>query len=435
MSSFKSFRRVLEKAFVTSIGWLSLIAFVLLVAPTSRAGSPDPLPSLLERAKLISVSGVTHPERLVDKTISQDGDYWRTEITAAFNDPNGSVTWDLGQETDIRSAYLQGDNNDSHVLTISSDNKTYRPLWAAPVVSAPGMRDRSTHELNAKGRYIRLQVHGGDRAYALSEVRLSSSAQADLGSQLIAKKGTPVEDQLQDRIVWFGVAAGICILLARRGQKLVIVLGLVALPVAVGLWGMSLLLELWPVGAREISLLRATVAAIAGFAVLREALASRKLAAHAKVIIGALSVSAVIATLSFFNLLNPQFWDHRGNHKSVVHNFDMRVYYPVAKYFRELHFDGLYLASVAAYVDDVPGSNLDSLNNYEIRDLGTHRMVRVADVHEQINAIRNRCVTSGKRWAPVITWGACTTMGAMRPLYGSSSLVFCSISRTLTIRS
>jgi len=380
---------------------------------------------------------VTHPERLVDKTISQDGDYWRTEVTAAFNDPNGSVTWDLGQETDIRSAYLQGDNNDSHVLTISSDNKTFRPLWVAPVVSAPGMRDRSTHELNVKGRYVRLQVHGGDRAYALSEVRLSSSAQADLGSQLIAKKGTPVEEQLQDRIVWFGVAAGICILFARRGQKLVIVLGLVALPVAVGLWGMSLLLELWPVGAREISLLRATVAAIAGFAVLREALASRKLAAHAKVIIGALSVSAVIATLSFFNLLNPQFWDHRGNHKSVVHNFDMRVYYPVAKYFRELHFDGLYLASVAAYVDDVPGSNLDSLNNYEIRDLGTHRMVRVADVHEQINAIRNRFTP--ERWQSFVedmryfreTMGTGDYMGSMHDHGGNATPVWFLIARIL----
>ena len=437
MSSFKSFRRVLEKAILSRVGTLALFTFVLLCAVSSRASAPDPLPSLLEHAKLISVIGVTHPERLVDRTIAQDGDYWRTEVTAAFNDPNGSITWDLGQETDIRSAYLQGDNNDMHVLTISSDNKTYRPLWAAPVVSAPGMRDRSTHDLNGKGRYVRLQVHGGDRAYALSEVRLSSSAQADLGSQLTAKKGTPVEEQLQDRIVWFGVAACACILLARRGQKLFIVLGLVALPVAVGIWGLSLLMELWPLGAREISLLRATVAAIAGFAVLREALASRKLAAHAKVIIGALSVSAVIATLSFFNLLNPQFWDHKGNHKSVVHNFDMRVYYPVAKYFRELHFDGLYLASVAAYVDDVPGSNLDSLNNNEIRDLSTHRMVRVGDVHQQINNIRNRFTP--ERWQSFVedmryfreTMGPGDYMASMHDHGGNATPVWFLIARLL----
>ena len=373
---------------------------------------------------------VTHAERLIDRTISQDGDYWRTELTAAFNEPNGSVTWDLGQDTVIHSIYLQGDNNDSHVLTVSSDNKTYRPLWVAPVVSAPGMRDRATHEINEKGRYIRLQVHGGDRAYAVSELRLSSDAGADLGSQLTGKKGTPVENQLQDRIVWFGIAAGVCILFARRGQNGWLTLALAALPVAVGIWGLSLILELWPVGAREISLTRATVAAIAGFAILREALASRKYAANPRVTLGALSVT-------FLNLLNPQFWVHHGNHKSVVHNFDMRVYYPVAKYFRELHFDGLYLASVAAYVDDVPGSSLTSLDNNEIRDLATHRMVRVADVHDQVNAIRNRFTP--ERWQTFVedmryfrqTMGPGDYMGSMHDHGGNATPVWFLIARIL----
>jgi hypothetical protein len=395
------------------------------------------MPSILEQAKVISAAGVTHPERLVDRTIAQDGDYWRTEVTAAFYDPNGSVTWDLGQETVIRSIYLQGDNNDSYVLAVSNDNKTFRPLWIASPVGTPGMRGRFTHEVTEKGRYVRLQVRGGDRAYAVSELRLSSDPQADLGSLLTEKKGTPVEDQLQDRIIWFGVAAGVCLLFARRGQKIWLTSALVALPVAVGIWGLSLLVELWPLGAREISLLRATVAAIAGFAILREALPSRKFAAHIPVTLGALAVSAVIATLSFVNLLNPQFWDHHNNHKSVVHNFDMRVYYPVAKYFRELHFDGLYLASVAAYVDDVPGSNLDSLNGYEIRDLGTHRMVRVSEVHDQVNAIRHRFTS--ERWQSFVedmryfrqTMGTGDYMGSMHDHGGNATPVWFLIARIL----
>ncbi len=437
MSSFKSFCPVSKKTNGVRMGWLSLFVLVLLCALAARAGAPDPLPSLLEHARLVSVVGVTHAERLTDRTIAQDGDYWRTELTAAFSDPNGSITWDLGQEGALRSAYLQGDNNDNYVLTVSSDNKTYRPLWVAPVVSAPGMRDRSTHDLTEKGRYIRLQVHGGDRAYALSELRLSADAQADLGSQLTAKKGTPVEEQLQDRIIWFGIAAAICVFFARRGQNLYVTLALTALPLGVGIWGLSLILELWPIGAREISLLRATVAAIAGLAVLREALASRKYAANSQVILGALGVSAVIATLSFVNLLNPQFWDHRNNHKSVVHNFDMRVYYPVAKYFRELRFDGLYLASIAAYVDDVRGSTLDSLNNTEIRDLTTHRMVKVGDVHDQINGIRERF--SPERWQSFVedmryfreTMGPGDYMGSMHDHGGNATPVWFLIARLL----
>lgn len=437
MTSSNSFHSVHTKTNALSFSWLALFIIVLLGAHPSRAGVPDALPSLLERARIISVVGVTHPERLTDRTISQDGDYWRTELTAAFADPNGSVIWDLGQEVALRSGYLQGDNNDSYVLTVSSDAKSYRSLWVAPPAGSPGMRDRSTHNLSETGRYIRLQAHGGDRAYALSELRLSSDATADLGSQLIAKKGTPVEDQLQARIVWFGIAAAVCIAFARRSQKLAVILAWAALPTAVGIWGLSLVLELWPVGAREISLMRAMAAAIAGFAVLREALASRKYAAHSRIILGALSVSAVIATLSFFNFLNPQFWDHRENHKSLVHNFDMRVYYPVAKYFRELHFDGLYLASVAAYVDDVPGTTLDSLNGYEIRDLSTHRMVRVGDVHDEINGIRQRFTP--ERWQTFVedmryfreTMGVGDYMGSMHDHGGNATPVWFLIARLL----
>jgi hypothetical protein len=437
VSLSNSFRSIFQNVNALRISWLAIFILVLVGTLPSRAGAPEALPSLLERARLVSVAGVTHPERLIDRTISQDGDYWHTELTAAFNDPNGSVVWDLGQEVTLRSAYLQGDNNDNYFLTVSSDNKSYRPLWTAPVVGSPGMRDRSTHDLNEKGRYVRLQVHGGDRAYAMSELRLSSDATADLGSLLVATRGTAVEDQLQDRTVWFGIAAAICIAFARRGQKLVTILALAALPLCVGIWGLGLVLELWPVGAREISLMRATAAAIAGFAVLREALFSRKLAAHSRVILGALSVSAVIATLSFFNMLNPQFWDHRTNHKSVVHNFDMRVYYPVAKYFRELHFDGLYLASVAAYVDDVPATNLDSLNGYEIRDLSTHRMVRVADVHEQINGIRKRFTP--ERWQQFVedmryfreNMGTGDYMGSMHDHGGNATPVWFLIARIL----
>ena len=33
----------------------------------------------------------------------------------------------------------------------------------------------------------------------------------------------------------------------------------------------------------------------------------------------------------------------------------MRNDFPTAKYFRELRFDGLYLASLAAYSEDTPG--------------------------------------------------------------------------------
>jgi len=398
VSPFNSLRAFFRISVWVRLAFVSVVFLpVLLLAAHVAAESSGPAPSLLEHARVIASPGVSRPERLSDRTIAQDGDYWHTQVTSAFSDAGGSVTWDLGQEAVIRSAYLQGDNNDAYILEVSSDNRTYQSLWVAPFVSSPGLRARFTHSIsNAKGRYVKLTIHGGDHAYAVSEVRLSSDAQADLGSRLTEKKGIPVEDELHDRLVWFGIACAFSILFVRRKQNLWVTLGLLVPAVAATVWSASLVLELWPLGQREISLMRAIVAAIACFAILREALAAKRFAANPKVILGALGLSAIVATLTFVNLLNPQFWDHQQNKKSVVHNFDMRVYYPVAKYFRELHFDGLYLASVAAYVDDVPGTTLQSLDANEIRDLNTHYMVRVADVHDKVNAIRHRFTP--ERW-------------------------------------
>jgi len=109
-----------------------------------------------------------------------------------------------------------------------------------------------------------------------------------------------------------------------------------------------------------------------------------------------LAASAVASIAAFFNLGHPQFRDHRTDEPCFVHNFDMRVYYPIAKYFKELRFDGLYLGSVAAYVDDA-GVSMASLARVELRDLRTHRMTRVAEVEDQIREVKGRF--SPERWS------------------------------------
>ena len=104
---------------------------------------------------------------------------------------------------------------------------------------------------------------------------------------------------------------------------------------------------------REVCLLRGVVAAVAAAAVVREALARMSWKVNRRAVVGTLSVCGALAAASFANLGRAQFVDHCGG-PGYVHNYDMRVYYPVAKYFRELRFDGLYEASVAAFIADDP---------------------------------------------------------------------------------
>jgi hypothetical protein len=109
-----------------------------------------------------------------------------------------------------------------------------------------------------------------------------------------------------------------------------------------------------------------------------------------------LAVCALIALATFANLGAPQFWDEGRQRPTVIHSFDMRVYYPTAKYFEELRYDGVYRASLMAYVDDTPGLTLAAVGHVALRDLATHRLTLARDVVGDIVATKARF--SAARW-------------------------------------
>ncbi|MBC7172730.1 MAG: hypothetical protein H5U40_09900, partial [Polyangiaceae bacterium] len=122
--------------------------------------------------------------------------------------------------------------------------------------------------------------------------------------------------------------------------------------------------------------------------------------AHEGAVTSTLALSALVALLAFYNLGRPQFWNAGEGRPTFIHNHDMRVYYPVAKYFRELRFDGVYAASLAALEDiDAPGS-LDRMARVEFRDMTTHEMTRVGEARGTIAEVKSRF--SPERWAAFV---------------------------------
>src|SRR4029079_12185321 len=91
-----------------------------------------------------------------------------------------------------------------------------------------------------------------------------------------------------------------------------------------------------------------------------------------------------------------QFWDAAKGRHSLVHTFDMRHYFPLAKYFRELHFDGLYAAQAAAYVDLHPGTTVNDLQRTKFRDLRDSEMRPARDMADHIADVKARF--SPERW-------------------------------------
>ncbi len=341
-------------------------------------------------------TGVYGGERLTDRVIALPGDAWKTDLTAVFLSPRAFVEFDLGATRRLGAAYLQADNNDIYLLSVSEDGESFTRVWSAGPHRHPGMRPRFDAHLTGQGRYVRLSATGGDGSYSVSELQLFETPPLVFPPRLPARIGASADTSVRWAIGLFGAALILWLLFTFREAPRWWNLAVGASPLVAGVWLLLAISAGWPVGGGVVAFLRAMVAAVAVVAVAREAFAPRLFDASRPVVLTVLGLCAGLALASFFNLGYPQFRDHRDGSRTAVHHFDMRVYYPVAKYFPELRFDGVYLASVAAYVDDDPKVSLRSLGHVTFRDLDTHRMTRVSAVPDQVAAISQRF--SPERW-------------------------------------
>lgn len=359
----------------------------------SLGGSSE---SLLHGKTPIATDNVRSADRLTDNVAATDGDFWNTDLSCVLNGPSASATFDFGREKSIDSVYLQGDNNDVYRLSVSADNRNFSPLWDAPPVGRPGLQTRTKSGLAAKGRYLRVTAAGGDGAYSLTELQVFEKTPAVFPPRPVLRSGVRPDIGIRSKILLFGLGLMVFVVATSRKTS-PLWLGFVALlPILLG-WDLyQTLANNWPVEARQVALIRGVAAAVAAVAILRELWAKASYRAHPFAVYSTLSVAAALALLSFANLGRPQFFNHKSNTPSFIHPFDMRVYYPVAKYFNELRFDGVYLASVLAYVEDQPGVTLDQLSAVDYRDLSNHQMVRVSEQRDQITAIKTRFTK--ERW-------------------------------------
>ncbi|MEO8214080.1 MAG: hypothetical protein ABI560_12840, partial [Myxococcales bacterium] len=110
----------------------------------------------------------------------------------------------------------------------------------------------------------------------------------------------------------------------------------------------------------------------------------------------ALVFLSVVSVGCYYHFGMPQFRDESKGRISFVHPWDMRNYFPVAKYFNELHFDGVYLASVAAHLDNHPGMSPSAVAGVHMRDLDTNEITTAGKLMDQIDEVRHHFTP--ERW-------------------------------------
>jgi len=372
---------------------------LLSLVAAACGGDVEDLPGakgdLLAGRSPSSSRGAHHVSRMTDGFVANDGGFWRTDMTAVM--PSGSyVLWDLGQVETIACAYLQGDNNDTYDLQGSEDGASFTPLWSATPVSKPGMQPRHEQHVDKRARYVRLTARGGDTFYSVGELALfSSCAAADWPPRFVPREGTSDDDNVKFKLMIFGIVTAVFLLINRKGGKDWVRLTIVA-PVGIGLSVFLDLRAMWPFEEPVQTTIRAVVAGLVTILIFREYVWPRLYPVSARASMAGLAFLAFVGAASYYHFGWPQFRDESKGRQTFVHPWDMRVYFPVAKYFRELRFDGLYLASVAAHLDNHPGMSPQSVANAHMRDLTDNEMRLAGQVMDQIQDVRKRFTP--ERW-------------------------------------
>ncbi len=150
-----------------------------------------------------------------------------------------------------------------------------------------------------------------------------------------------------------------------------------------------------PISAEHLSWIRFTVALAALGAVARRSFRPKTAPPHPLFELAVLSATAALGLLCFLNCARPQFQDAGRGAPTFLHHYDMRVYFPIARFFPELRFDGVYAASAAAMEDDLGPSEAFAAQRY--RDLKTNQMVTVGQSRDFLREVRERFTPD--RWA------------------------------------
>jgi len=333
---------------------------------------------------------VTDPHRLTDRVNALEGAGWNGP-SASLLLPGAEVEWDLGAPTLLTGAAIQADSNDVYLLSISDDGRTWRDFTRFGGVERSGLRTRSASELNVTARFVRLSASGDDGRYSVSELELFAGSTD--GSTLLRWKWVPRRPLEQTFLAW---VLGMWALLALASRRLSrAALGVLA--------ASGLLATAWLVFERtpstpdfvaSVPWVRAAVALTAMAAVLREWLWRKSWPAHGGFVIGTLGVTGVMACWCFLNLGQPQYRDAGAGRGTWLHHYDLRSYYPTARYFPELRLDGVYAASVLAVAE---GRGLEAFDDQPLRDLKTDAMTTVRDSKAYLLEVRARFTP--ERWA------------------------------------
>ncbi len=392
--------RALESSRVRLVLIAASLVFVLAgalpAAFAQDAKGDESGANLLAGKRPVRSQGVRRASELTDGKAGYEGDDWNTNVTSVFNGRDSFVVFDLGDETDIDAAWLQGDNNDTYELQVSSDGERFTSAWGIGTHGQPGLRNRVKSGIGARGRYLKLRPRNGDGSFGVSEFQVYARTPSPLPPELPKRRGVSFAQIFRDRVLSLGLFLLLPAVFVRR-QAGALWVGFGALLALAGVIPfVSALYDASPIDSRSVSLVRGVVGVTAALILAREIFVRGRLRAHPLLTFGSLGICSVLGVLCFYNLGQPQFYNRAADSWTFAHYLDLRQYYTTARYFPEIGYRGVYEADIAAFREDEPESYERRGERLPMRDLHSHAMSTVGRELPRIDAVREQF--SDERW-------------------------------------
>ncbi len=136
---------------------------------------PDPERNLLPSARFVDsldVAGTT--SSLWDDAVVAEGAAWTFSRGGEFLSAAASLTFDLGADTPIAAALVQGDALATFSFQVSDDGVRFREVWVAPMArhAGRGQRLRFTSLFDVRARYVRFGESTGPGSHSVTEIQL-----------------------------------------------------------------------------------------------------------------------------------------------------------------------------------------------------------------------------------------------------------------------
>ena len=144
-------------------------------APLRKRLQPPALPAIFlpDGTPVSAFELVGDSKLLTDGSVANEGAEWDAFPAARIESSAGIVTFDLERPTELHTAWIQADANDTYAIFGSLDGNSFSKIGVLPRVEGQlGLRSRAADLGGSAARFVSFGEARGDGSFSIAEIQL-----------------------------------------------------------------------------------------------------------------------------------------------------------------------------------------------------------------------------------------------------------------------